>query len=132
MLKTSLKLFCIAVLMIVKPSWADDSFTCGQYTFIIEKGLFSGKVTQVKASDEKPFCVSDNPTILTKRLSFRDQEVWCVTSHHLSTHSRPLAKQIWVLNRSSKKLYHYDYLFLNGHWALQDERQDKCNISSEK
>ena len=64
------------------------------------------------ATGATPFCVSDNPAVLTKTLSFRDQEVWCVTLHHLSSDSRPLAKQLWVLNRLSKKLYHYDYLLL--------------------
>ena len=113
----------------IMPARADDSLICGDTTFNVEQGFVGGLVTAVTVAGAIPFCVSDNPAVLTKTLSFRDEEVWCVTLHHLSSDSRPLAKQLWVLNRLSKKLYHYDYLFANGVWLLQDERHDLCKIA---
>ena len=115
--------------LMITPAHAGDSLICGDTTFDVEQGFVGGAVTVVTASGAAPFCVSDNPAVLTKTLSFRDQEVWCVTLHHLSSDSRPLAKQLWVLNRLSKKLYKYDYVFNDGVWHLQDERQDICKIA---
>ena len=115
--------------LMILPARAGDSLICGDTTFDVEQGFIGGSVTAVTASGAHPFCVSDNPVALTKTLSFRNQEVWCVTLHHLSSDSRPLAKQLWVLNRLSKKLYHYDYLFADGVWHLQDERREICKIA---
>ena len=115
--------------LMIMPARADKSLICGDTTFNVEQGLFGGLVMAVTATSTTPFCVSNNPAVLTKTLSFRDQEVWCVTLHHLSSDSRPLAKQLWVLNRLSKRLYHYDYLFANGVWHLQDERHEICKIA---
>ena len=114
--------------LMILPARAGDSLICGETTFDVEQGFVGGSVTAVTASGANPFCVSDNPAALTKTLSFRDHEVWCVTLHHLSSDSRPLAKQLWVLNRLSKKLYHYDYLFADGVWYLQEERREICKL----
>ena len=114
--------------MIIISVRADDSLICGDTTFDVEQGFVGGSVTAVTRNGATPFCVSDNPAVLTKTLSFRDQEVWCVTLHHLSSDSRPLAKQLWVLNRLSKKLYQYDYLFAGGVWHLQDKRHEICKV----
>lgn len=114
------------MILMMMPARADDRLMCGDTTFDVEQGFVGGAVTAVTATGTTPFCVSDNPAVLTKTLSFRDQEVWCVTLHHLSSDSRPLAKQLWVLNRLSKKLYHYDYLFADGIWQLQEERHEIC------
>ena len=119
---------CLLALMIT-PARADYSLKCGDTTFDIKEGLVGGSVTKLTATGATPFCVSDNSAELTKILSFRDQEVWCVTLYHLSSDSRPLAKQLWVLNRLSKKLYHYDYLFADGVWHLQDERHEICKMA---
>ena len=115
--------------MMIMSARADDSLICGDTTFDVEQGFVGGSVTAMTATGATPFCVSDNPAVLTKTLSFRDHEVWCVTLHHLSSDSRPLAKQLWVLNRLSKKLYYYDYLFADGFWHLQDERHEICKIA---
>jgi len=115
------------MILMMMPARADDSLICGDIKFDVEQGFVGGAVTAATATGTTPFCVSDNPAVLTKTLSFRDQEVWCVTLHHLSSDSRPLAKQLWVLNRLSKKLYHYDYLFADGIWQLQEERHEICN-----
>ncbi len=101
----------LLVLMIMSAR-ADDSLICGDTTFDVEQGFVGGSVTAVTATGANPFCVSDNSAVMTKKLSFRDQEVWCVTLHHLSSNSRPLAKQLWVLNRISEKLYHYTIFLL--------------------
>ncbi len=114
--------------MIIISVRADDSLICGDTTFDVEQGFVGGSVTAVTPNGTTPFCVSDNPAVLSKTLSFRDQEVWCVTLHHLSSDSRPLAKQLWVLNRLSKKLYQYDYLFAGGVWHLQDKRHEICKV----
>ena len=114
------------MILMMMPARADDSLICGDTKFDFEQGFVGGAVTAATATGTTPFCVSDNPAVLTKTLSFRDQEVWCVTLHHLSSDSRPLAKQLWVLNRLSKKLYHYDYLFADGIWQLQEERHEIC------
>ena len=114
------------MILMMMPARADDRLMCGDTTFDVEQGFVGGAVMAVTATGTTPFCVSDNPAVLTKTLSFRDQEVWCVTLHHLSSDSRPLAKQLWVLNRLSKKLYHYDYLFADGIWQLQEERHEIC------
>ena len=114
--------------LMILPAHAGDSLICGDTTFDVEQRFVGGSVTAVTATGANPFCVSDNPTVLTKTLSFRDHEVWCVTLHHLSSDSRPLAKQLWVLNRLSKKLYHYDYLFADGIWYLQEERHEICKL----
>lgn len=114
------------MILMMMPARADDSLICGDTTFDVEQGFVGGAVMAATATGTTPFCVSDNPAVLTKTLSFRDQEVWCVTLHHLSSDSRPLAKQLWVLNRLSKKLYHYDYLFADGIWQLQEERHEIC------
>jgi len=114
------------MILMMMPARADDSLICGDTKFDVEQGFVGGAVTAATATGTTPFCVSDNPAVLTKTLSFRDQEVWCVTLHHLSSDSRPLAKQLWVLNRLSKKLYHYDYLFADGIWQLQEERHEIC------
>ena len=114
--------------MIIISVRADDSLICGDTTFDVEQGFVGGSVTAVTPNGTTPFCVSDNPAVLSKTLSFRDQEVWCVTLHRLSSDSRPLAKQLWVLNRLSKKLYHYDYLFADGVWHLQDKRHEICKM----
>ena len=117
------------ITLMIMPAYADNSLICGDTTFDVEQAFFGGAVTTVTATGATPFCVSDNPAVLTKTLSFRDQEVWCVTLHHLSINSRPLAKQLWVLNRLSKKLYNYDYHFADGIWHLQDERHEICKIA---
>ena len=114
------------MILMMMPARADDSLICGDTKFDVEQGFVGGAVTAATATGTTPFCVSDNPAVMTKTLSFRDQEVWCVTLHHLSSDSRPLAKQLWVLNRLSKKLYHYDYLFADGIWQLQEERHEIC------
>ena len=114
--------------LMIMPARADDSLVCGAKTFDVEQGFVGGSVTAMTATGSTPFCVSDNPTVLTKTLSFRDQEVWCVTLHHLSSDSRPVAKQLWVLNRLSKKLYQYDYLFADGVWHLQDKHHEICKV----
>ena len=122
--------FCTGLLVLVMtPAGATDSLMCGDTTFDVEKGFFGGSVTAVTAAGATQFCVSDNPAVLTKKLSFRDQEVWCVTLHHVSVDSRPLAKQLWVLNRLSKTLYHYDYLFSGCVWHIHDERHEICEIA---
>ena len=118
----------LLALMII-PAYAESSLICGDTTFDVKKGFVGGSVTAVTATGAIPFCISDNPAVLTKTLSFRDQEVWCVSLHHLLPSSRPLAKQLWVLNRLSKKLYHYDYLFADGFWHLQEERHEMCKLA---
>ena len=115
--------------LMIMPARADDSLVCGGTTFDVEQGFVGGSVTAMTATSATPFCVSDNPAVLTKTLSFRDQEVWCVTLHHLSSDSRPLAKQLWVLNRLSKRLYYYDYLFADGVWHLKDKGHEICKIA---
>ena len=129
MRKKTLSVGILLLTLMIMPVRADNSLICGDTTFDVQQGFVGGSVTAVTATGVKPFCVSDNPAVLTKTLSFRDQEVWCVTLHHLSSDSRPLAKQLWVLNRLSKKLYHYDYLFANGVWRLQDERHEICQVA---
>ena len=129
MRKKTLVICAWLLALTIMPARAHDSLICGDTTFNVEQGFVGGLVTAVTAAGAIPFCVSDNPAVLTKTLSFRDQEVWCVTLHHLSSDSRPLAKQLWVLNRLSKKLYHYDYLFANGVWHLHDERHEICKIA---
>ena len=123
-------IFWGAVFAIVTVALAESSLTCGDKTFVIEKSFLGGTVTQVRGAAEKPFCISDDPANLTRTLSFRDAEIRCVTSHQLSPNSRPLAKQLWILNTLSRKLYLYDYVFANGVWALKEEHFEKCeNIS---
>ena len=114
--------------LMIMSARADDSLICGDTTFEVEQGFVGGAVTAVTATGATPFCVSDNAAVLTKTLSFRGQEVWCVALHHLSSDSRPLAKQLWVLNRLSEKLYQYNYLFADGIWHLQDERHEICKM----
>jgi len=121
---------CIGILLLITAARADTALRCGNTTYVIEKGFFfGGTVTRRSGAAEMPFCVSDDPSVLTKILSFRDAEVWCVTLHHLSPHSRPLAQQLWVLNRLNWKLYMYDYVFADGAWALQQERFETCEIA---
>ena len=129
MRKKTLSVGILLLTLMIMPVRADNSLICGDTTFDVEQGFVGGSVTAVTATGVKPFCVSDNPAVLTKTLSFRDQEVWCVTLHHLSSDSRPLAKQLWVLNRLSKKLYHYNYVFADGVWHLQDKRHELCKIA---
>ena len=129
MRKQTLSVGILLLTLMIMPVRADNSLICGDTTFDVEQGFVGGSVTAVTATGAKPFCVSDNPAVLTKTLSFRDQEVWCVTLHHLSLDSRPLAKQLWVLNRLSKKLYHYNYVFADGVWHLQDKRHELCKIA---
>ena len=129
MRKKTLSVGILLLTLMIMPVRADNSLICGDTTFDVEQGFVGGSVTAVTATGAKPFCVSDNPAVLTKTLSFRDQEVWCVTLHHLSFDSRPLAKQLWVLNRLSKKLYHYNYVFADGVWQLQDKRHELCKIA---
>ena len=114
--------------LMMMPARAGESVKCGDTTFDVEQGFVGGSVTTVTGTGVNSFSVSDSPAVLTKTLSFRDQEVWCVTLHHLSSDSRPLAKQLWVLNRLSKKLYQYDYLFAGGVWHLQDKRHEICKV----
>ena len=129
MRKKTLSVGILLLTLMIMPVRADNSLICGDTTFDVEQGFVGGSVTAVTATGAKPFCVSNNPAVLTKTLSFRDQEVWCVTLHHLSSDSRPLAKQLWVLNRLSKKLYHYNYVFADGVWHLQDKRHELCKIA---
>ena len=129
MRKKTLSVGILLLTLMIMPVRADNSLICGDTTFDVEQGFVGGSVTAMTATGAIPFCVSDNPAVLTKTLSFRDHEVWCLTLHHLSSDSRPLAKQLWVLNRLSKKLYHYDYLFADGVWQSQDERHELCKIA---
>ena len=129
MRKRTLSVGILLLTLMIMPVRADNSLICGDTTFDVEQGFVGGSVTAMTATGAIPFCVSDNPAVLTKTLSFRDQEVWCVTLHHLSSDSRPLAKQLWVLNRLSKKLYHYNYVFADGVWHLQDKRHELCKIA---
>ena len=120
---------CIGTLLLIPAAHAETALRCGDTTYVIEKGFFGGTVTRRSGTAEMPFCVSDDPSVLTKTLSFRNAEIWCVTLHHLSSISRPLAQQLWVLNRLNWKLYMYDYVFADGAWALQQERFETCEIS---
>ena len=118
-------------ILIILPARADERLLCGETTFDVEQGFFSGSVTAINATGTTPFCVSNNPAELTQTLSFREKEVWCVTLHHVSLNSRPLAKKLWVLNRLSKKLYHYDYIFAEGSWVLHDKRHETCETAEQ-
>jgi len=109
---------------------ADDALDCGGATYIVEKGFLGGAVTKRVGSRDTPFCTSDTADSLTKNLSFQDTEVWCVTLHHMSANSRPVAKNLWVLNRLSKKLYQYDYVFADGDWRLQTAHQETCTSAA--
>ena len=64
--------------LMIMPGCADDSLICDDTTFDVEQG-FVGVLRQT-ANDAIPFCVSDNPAVLTKTLSFRDQEVCDIAS----------------------------------------------------
>ena len=119
---------CIGMLLLINAARADTAMRCGDTTFVVEKSFFGGTVTRRNGAVERPFCISDDPAVLTKTLSFRDAEIWCVTLHHLSPNSRPLAQQLWVLNRLNRKLYTYDYVFADGAWALQRERFEACEV----
>jgi hypothetical protein len=116
------------LLLMLLEAHADNALTCGDTTYVVEKSFVGGVVMELTSASEAPFCISDDPVVLTKTLSFRNAEVWCVTSHHLSPNSRPLAKQIWILNTLSKKLYSYDYLFANNVWVLEEERIETCGV----
>ena len=87
---------CIGMLLLINAARADTALRCGDTTFVVEKSFFGGTVTRRNGAVERPFCISDDPAVLTKTLSFRDAEIWCVTLHHLSPNTRPLAKQLWV------------------------------------
>ena len=116
------------LILMIMPARVDAGLLCGDTTFDVEQGFVGGSVMLVTAAGATPFCVSDNSAEMTRTLSFRDQEVWCVTLHHVSSNSRPLAKKLWVLNRMSKKLYHYDYVFADGTWILQGKRHETCEV----
>ena len=120
---------CIGMLLLITAACADTALRCGDTTYVIEKGFFGGTVARRSDAVKTPFCISDDPSVLTKTLSFRDAEIWCVTLHHLSPSSRPLAQQLWVLNRLNRKLYIYDYVFADGAWTLQQERFETCEIA---
>ena len=120
---------CIGMLLLITAACADTALRCGDTTYVIEKGFFGGTVARRSGAAKTPFCISDDPSVLTKTLSFRDTEIWCVTLHHLSPSSRPLAQQLWVLNRLNRKLYMYDYVFADGAWTLQQERFETCEIA---
>ena len=122
---------CIGMLLLINVARADTALRCGDNTFVVEKSFFGGTVTRRNGAVERPFCISDDPAVLTKTLSFRDAEIWCVTLHHLSPNSRPLAQQLWVLNRLNQKLYMYDYVFADGAWALQQERFEICEVAAD-
>jgi hypothetical protein len=121
----------ISILLLITAAGADNVLRCGDVTYVVEKSFFGGTVTRRNGTVERPFCVSDDPAVLTKTLSFRDTEIWCVTLHHLSANSRPLAQQLWVLNRLNQKLYMYDYVFADGDWALQQDRLETCEITAD-
>ncbi|MDB2513960.1 hypothetical protein N9Y31_05535 [Alphaproteobacteria bacterium] len=121
----------IGMLLLITAAGADTALRCGDTTYVIEKGFFGGTVKRRSGAAEMPFCVSDDPAVLTKTLSFRDAEIWCVILHHLSPNSRPLAQQLWVLNRLNRKLYMYDYVFADGAWALQQERFETCETATD-
>ena len=120
--------YCAWFLLASTVAYADSILSCGESSYAIEKGLLGGTVTQLKRDAQTPFCLSDDPAVLTKTLSFRDAEVWCVTLHHLSSNSRPVAKQLWVLNTLTKKLYLYDYMFADNVWVLQSEQIKTCDL----
>ena len=111
---------------------AGGELICDDKKFIFEKGFFSSSVTQIIDDESVPFCISDSPETVTRKLSFRDLEIWCVTTHRVSSGSRPLAKNLWILNRSANKLYQYEYLFSNGEWLLEDEHHKLCSGSEGK
>ena len=127
MLRKSLTFFCTGLLIVLE-AHADSGLKCGDRKYMVEKDFFGGTVMQMTGAAKTPFCISDDPTVLTKTLSFKDKEVWCVTSHHLSPNSRPLAKHLWILNTLSKKLYLYDYMFVADTWVLQQERIETCDV----
>ena len=127
MLRTIFTFLCTGLLIVLE-AHADSTLRCGDRRYLIENGFFGKTVMQMTGTSKTPFCISDDPTVLTKTLSFNDKEVWCVTSHHLSPNSRPLAKQLWVLNTLSKKLYLYDYMFADDTWVLQQERIETCDV----
>ncbi len=122
------KIYFALLLLMSRMAHADSTLICGDSSYAVEKGLLGGTITRIKSGTQTPFCVSDDPAVLTKTLSFRDAEVWCVTSHHLSLNSRAVAKQLWVLNTLTKKLYLYDYMFADNAWILQSERIETCDL----
>ena len=44
------------------------------------------------------FCVPDNPETLSQKLIIRDDEIWCLSYHHITPDTQPFARQSWMLN----------------------------------
>ncbi|MDA7792306.1 hypothetical protein N8979_00665 [bacterium] len=110
---------------------ATASIECSGHYYAFESGLFGSSAKVMAGNDWQDFCVSAEPNTLTHKLIIRDDEVWCLTHHHITPESRAYARSTWMLHRTIGTLQVTDYVLVNGAWVKQRQERTRCSTPSE-
>ena len=121
----------LAALLVAKTMAAGaetPSIECDGQQYSFENGLFGATATKLTGAEWQDFCVTDNPETLSQELIIREDEIWCLSYHHITPDTQPFARQSWMLNTEIGTLQIADYVRWNGGWQRQSQRRIKCQM----
>ena len=104
------------------------SIECDGHQYFFENGLFGATAKKLNGAEWQDFCVPDNTETLTQKLIIREDEIWCLSYHHITPDTQPFARQSWMLNTEISTLQIADYVRRNGGWQRQSQRRIKCQM----
>ena len=104
------------------------SIECDGQQYSFENGLFGATAKKLTGTEWQNFCVTDNPETLSQELIMREDEIWCLSYHHITPDTQPFARQSWMLNTEIGTLQIADYVRRNGNWLRQSQRRIKCQM----
>ncbi len=121
----------LAALLVAKTIAAGaetPSIECDGQQYSFENGLFGATAKKLTGAEWQDFCVTDSPETLSQELIMRDDEIWCLSYHHITPDTQPFARQSWMLNTEIGTLQIADYVRRNGNWLRQSQRRIKCQM----
>ena len=104
------------------------SIECEGQQYSFENALLGASAKQLAGKEWQDFCVSDNRETLTQKLTIRDNEIWCLTYHHITPDTQPYARQSWMLNTQIGTLQITDYLRRESGWIKQSQHRIQCDM----
>ncbi len=120
-----------AILLLAKTMAAvaeTPSIECDGQKYSFENSLFGATAKKMAIVEWQDFCVSENPETLSQELIIRDEEIWCLSFHHITPNTQPLARQSWMLNTAIGTLQITDYVRHKSGWLKQSQKRIKCQM----
>tara|TARA_B100000575_G_scaffold41023_1_gene28644 strand:- start:358 stop:783 length:426 start_codon:yes stop_codon:yes gene_type:complete len=121
----------IAILLVANTIAAGaetPSIDCDGQQYSFKHSLFGATAKKMDGAEWQDFCVPENPETLTQTLTIREDEIWCLSYHHITSDTQPFARQSWILNTEIGTLQIADYVRRNGAWLKQSQRRIKCQM----